>query len=236
VNQRLAATLLERRGHRVTIAGNGKEALAVLEQQSVDVVLMDVQMPEMGGFEATAAIRALEHETGMHLPIIAMTAHAMKGDRERCLGAGMDEYITKPLESKLLCRTVERVVAGSAVGPESSAGGGPSDALLERLGGDARLLADISQLFIDDAPRYLREIQTALNTRDHDALRAAAHGLKGAAANFETGPVVEAARSLEEMGRQAALDNADDAWKALNAAMEEMVVKLNGYIVVQPST
>ena len=108
VNQRLAATLLERRGHRVTIANNGLEALAVHATRRFDVVLMDVQMPEMGGFEATAAIRERELAAGVRVPIIAMTAHAMKGDRERCLDAGMDDYITKPLDRKQLCAVVER--------------------------------------------------------------------------------------------------------------------------------
>jgi two-component system, sensor histidine kinase and response regulator len=97
VNQKLAARLLEKRGHTVAIAGNGKEALAALEKQSFDLVFMDVQMPEMDGFEATAAIRGKEKTSGNHLPIIAMTAHAMAGDRERCLEAGMDDYITKPI-------------------------------------------------------------------------------------------------------------------------------------------
>jgi signal transduction histidine kinase/DNA-binding response OmpR family regulator len=108
VNQRLAAKLLERRGHRVTVVNNGREALAAIAVQQFDVVLMDVQMPEMGGFEATAAIRQREIESGAHVPIIAMTAHAMKGDRERCLESGMDDYLTKPLDSKLLIAVVER--------------------------------------------------------------------------------------------------------------------------------
>jgi two-component system, sensor histidine kinase and response regulator len=108
VNQRLAATLLERRGHHVTIANNGREALAALARQPFDVVLMDVQMPEMGGFEATAAIREREQETGAHVPIVAMTAHAMNGDRERCLAAGMDDYLTKPVS----VAGIDRVLAG----------------------------------------------------------------------------------------------------------------------------
>jgi CheY-like chemotaxis protein len=102
VNQLLATRLLERRGHSVTVAGNGKEALVALEKGSFDLVLMDVQMPEMDGFEATAAIREREKHIGNHLPVIAMTAHAMKGDRERCLAAGMDDYITKPIRPEEL--------------------------------------------------------------------------------------------------------------------------------------
>ena len=102
VNQVLAVRLLEKRGHRVTVAGNGKDALAALIRNSFDLVLMDVQMPQMNGFEATAAIREKEKSSGHHLPIIAMTAHAMVGDKERCLEAGMDGYLTKPIQLEKL--------------------------------------------------------------------------------------------------------------------------------------
>jgi CheY-like chemotaxis protein len=115
VNQLLATRLLERRGHSVTVAGNGKEALVVLEKGSFDLVLMDVQMPEMDGFEATAAIREKEKHFGNHLPVIAMTAHAMKGDKERCLAAGMDDYITKPIRPEELAELLAHYsVAASA--------------------------------------------------------------------------------------------------------------------------
>jgi signal transduction histidine kinase/DNA-binding response OmpR family regulator len=120
INQRLAVRLLEKRGHSVVVVGNGKEALKALEQTTFDVVLMDVMMPEMDGFQATAALRGREKESGEHTPIIAMTAHAMKGDRERCLAVGMDGYISKPLDVSELFETIERV-AGSECGarPES---------------------------------------------------------------------------------------------------------------------
>ena len=102
VNQRLATRLLEKRGHRVVVASNGRQALEALESASFDLVLMDVQMPEMDGFEATAAIREKEKANGLHLPVIALTAHAMKGDRERCLAAGMDGYLAKPIRQQEL--------------------------------------------------------------------------------------------------------------------------------------
>jgi signal transduction histidine kinase/CheY-like chemotaxis protein/HPt (histidine-containing phosphotransfer) domain-containing protein len=235
VNQRLAASLLERRGHRVSIAANGKEAIAALERLRVDVVLMDVQMPEMGGFEATAAIRLRERETGVHLPIVAMTAHAMKGDRERCLAAGMDEYITKPLDSKRLCAIVERVADSGTkdAGPIDAQTLPGYDAVLARLGGDAQLLADVSRLFIEDAPRHLREIRSAVDARDGAALRASGHALKGAAANFDAADVVNAARTLEEAGRTMDLAAAEPAWRTLESAMRELVGTLHAYASIQ---
>jgi CheY-like chemotaxis protein len=111
VNQKLAVRLLEKQGHTVAVAQNGLEALAHLKNSSFDVVLMDVQMPEMDGLTATRAIREQERHTGKHLPIIATTAHAMKGDRERCLEAGMDEYLSKPINARELYQTISQVLA-----------------------------------------------------------------------------------------------------------------------------
>jgi signal transduction histidine kinase/DNA-binding response OmpR family regulator/HPt (histidine-containing phosphotransfer) domain-containing protein len=226
VNQRLAATLLERRGHHVTIASNGREALAALARHRFDVVLMDVQMPEMGGFEATGAIREAERATGAHLPIIAMTAHAMKGDRERCLAAGMDEYLTKPLDSRHLCTLVEHIAAGRQPIDMDPPPAEISDQVLARVGGDRQLLAEISRLFVDDAPRHLERIREALEQRDGESLRRAAHGLKGAAANFEAEGVVTAARTLEEIGRTAAFDGHEAAWRALTLETKRLVTTL----------
>ncbi|MBI3400894.1 MAG: response regulator [Acidobacteria bacterium] len=226
VNQRLAASVLERRGHRVTIAGNGREALATLDRQAFDLVLMDVQMPEMGGLEAAAAIRARERGSAAHVPIVAMTAHAMKGDRERCLAAGMDEYLTKPLDSRQLCATVERLAGGAPLPPPVSAAPAVSDHVLARVGGDRELLAEISRLFVDDAPRHLERIRQALEARDGESLRRAAHGLKGAAANFDATGVVDAARALEEIGRTAQFDEHDAAWRALAFETERLIATL----------
>jgi signal transduction histidine kinase/CheY-like chemotaxis protein len=225
VNQRLAASLLERRGHHVTIAGNGIEAVDALSRHRFDVVLMDVQMPEMGGLEATAAIRARERDGSSHVPIVAMTAHAMKGDRERCLDAGMDEYLTKPLDSRRLCEVVEALAAGSPPVPLTSHAGhlGLSDQVLARVGGDRQLLAEISRLFIDDTPHHLARIQQAIDTRDADMLRRAAHALKGAAANFEADSVVAAARVLEEIGRDGRFDDAAAAWKVMRYEADRLI-------------
>ena len=118
VNQRVGSRLLEKRGHRVMVAGNGREALAALDKEQFDLVFMDLQMPEMDGFAATAEIRKREEETGIHQEVIALTAHAMVGDRERCLAAGMDGYLTKPIRTQeldnLLDKYVGRTMSASA--------------------------------------------------------------------------------------------------------------------------
>jgi len=229
VNQRLAASILERRGHKVAIAGNGREAVAATEHQTFDVVLMDVQMPEMGGFEATAVIRERERESGCHLPIIAITAHVMKGDRERCLAAGMDEYITKPLDSRRLCDLVEHMagIAPAAVAPVAPPTS-VSDEVLARVGGDRELLAEISRLFVDDAPTHLKRIRAAIDACDGEALRRAAHALKGAAANFDAAKLVDVARSLEEIGRNGNFAAQEAAWSALTQETDRLIIKLRG--------
>jgi hypothetical protein len=115
VNQKVAVRLLEKRGHNVEIAANGREAIAAAARRTFDVILMDVQMPEMGGLEATGLIRQHEESTGLHVPIIAMTAHAMAGDRERCLEAGMDDYIPKPIDSKTLYAVLGKFAPAACV-------------------------------------------------------------------------------------------------------------------------
>jgi two-component system, sensor histidine kinase and response regulator len=120
VNQLLATRLLEKRGHHVIVAHNGTDALAALDRQRFDLVLMDLQMPEMDGFEATAAIREREKGGGFHIPVIALTAHAMKGDREKCLAAGMDGYLTKPIRTHELDDILEECVSRRSASPAPS--------------------------------------------------------------------------------------------------------------------
>jgi CheY-like chemotaxis protein len=111
INQKVAVHILGKKGHKVTVANNGQEVLSILKKKTFDLILMDVQMPEMDGFEATVTIRKKEKKTRSHIPIIAMTAHAMKGDRERCLDAGMDDYVAKPLKPEELMKTIERAMS-----------------------------------------------------------------------------------------------------------------------------
>jgi CheY-like chemotaxis protein/HPt (histidine-containing phosphotransfer) domain-containing protein len=230
VNQRLATSVLERRGHRVTTVHNGQEAIAAIDDGAFDVVLMDVQMPIMGGLEATMAIRSREH-AGSRLPIIAITAHAMKGDRERCIAAGMDEYLSKPINPRQLCATVERV-AGAPMGgaqPTQRARDGRYQAILARVGGDMQFLTDITQLFLDGLPGHLSRIRRALDARNGPELQRAAYGLREAATNFEAAAVVDAARTLEHMGGTADFADEERAWIRLTSETSLLTSALRAY-------
>ena len=211
VNQRVASGVLRRRGHEVTVVGDGLQAVAAVAGQTFDVVLMDVQMPNMDGFEATAAIRAGEAVSGGHLRIIAMTAHAMTGDRDRCLRAGMDGYVSKPFDVRLLCAVVEQEEAAPSLAPP----GFERAAALERLGGDTQLLSEVIQLFLVDCPLRLAAIKAAVDARDGDAISREAHGLKGAAGNLSAVSLFETAEILEQLGRENRFEAAEAALRRL---------------------
>jgi CheY-like chemotaxis protein len=186
---------------------------------------MDVQMPGMDGFETTAAIRQKETATRTRIPIIAMTAHAMAGDRERCLQAGMDAYVAKPVNSRELFEVIDRVTAVKAKkGSRSARTPAPGSALdeaalLERFKGDARLAAKLARLFLDDQPRLMTNIEQAVARRDPAKLARAAHALKGAVSNFAAPRAAAAAGKLEAL---AWAGNVDDAQKALAALRVEV--------------
>ena len=223
VNQRVASGLLSKRGHRVTIVENGREALDALERETFDLVLMDLQMPVMGGLDATAAIRERERRTGGHVRIVAMTAHAMSGDRDRCLSAGMDDYLSKPIDQALLFEAVEQR-ARAAAAPETARAPAVNLAqALERLGGDRQLLSDVVGVFLEDCPRQLANVKLAVDARDADAIRQAAHALKGAAGNLAATDVFEAAQTLERIGAERRLDAAEAGWRRLSAAAAELL-------------
>lgn len=217
VNQRVASGLLARRGHHVTVVQNGREALARLDQETFDLVLMDLQMPVMGGLDATVAIRLRERGTGQHVRIVAMTAHAMNRDRERCLAAGMDGYLSKPIDPLLLFAAVETDGAGDGV--QAAVAGRATfdeDDMRRRMSGDDALMTDVIRLFLEDLPVRLAAIEAAVTGRNADALRTAAHALRGAAGNVSAGALCDAARVLERAGAESRLDAADAAWRQLS--------------------
>jgi signal transduction histidine kinase/CheY-like chemotaxis protein len=230
VNQRVATGLLTRRGHDVVVAQNGREALEAVERASFDVVLMDVQMPEMGGFEATAAIRARESRTGGHLRIVAMTAHAMIGDRERCLAAGMDDYLSKPINRERLFAIVEGASPGGEGPP-----GNPSldrESLLNRLGGDEELLQDVLRIFLEDAPAQISALEQAILARDAERIRVAAHALKGAAGNLSAPALFDATRAMEQFGASGDVQAAEAARERLLAEAVDVLENLKRLLAI----
>jgi PAS domain S-box-containing protein len=240
VNQQFAARLLQKRGHTVTVASNGREAMALLKNVRFDLVLMDVQMPEMDGFEAAALIRKAEESTGKHLPIIAMTAHAMEGDRERCLAAGMDGYVSKPIKVDDLFEAIENL-GQSPVVPEVTAKAEPHDqepidiaSALAHVGGDAGLLNEMVTLFLKELPELLTILREAVSAGDAKAVERAAHKLRGSVSNFAAKPAFEAALKLEVLGREGNLSVAEPAYADLEMEINRLksaMAKLNGLAV-----
>ncbi len=228
-NQKLALGLLGKEGHSVVVANNGAEAVAALERGGYDLVLMDVQMPEMDGFEATRLIRAREAALGQHTPILAMTAYAMKGDRERCLAAGMDGYVSKPIRARELFDAIAQV-AGTAPPPPVPAGSEPLgpgeapdwEAALERVGGDRALLVDLVRIFLKECPGWLAEMRRGLGAGDARVVQRAAHNLKSCLGNFGARAAFERALRVEQLGREGDLAGADEACRALEQSLERL--------------
>jgi two-component system sensor histidine kinase/response regulator len=231
VNQRLAVRILEKQGHSVVVAGNGKEALAVLERAAFDLILMDLEMPELGGFEATARIREREEDTGQHTPILALTAHAMKGDRERCLRAGMDGYVAKPILARELYQAIAELVAEvpPPVPPnqQCAAGDGAGPVLdreeaLIRVGGDRQLLQELVEVFREECPVMMGEIRNAIQTGDAGKLKRMAHSLKSAVGTLGGKAAFELALRMEAMGREGDLGQAGATLPVLEQAIHQL--------------
>lgn len=229
VNQRLALRLLEKMGHRITVVDNGLDALERTVQGGFDLILMDVQMPELDGLTAARRIRQWEVAHGGHVPIIAMTARAMQGDRERCLEAGMDDYLSKPIDSERLRQLVSRFHVEQA-GPVLAWRG----ALL-RLDGDTGLLLELAALFIDDGPQLMQTLYEALDADDLQASQRAVHSLQGVLVNFGAQRAISQAErmsaSLHEPAQQA-------QWRGqaqeLGAAVDEVYAALQALIAAGP--
>jgi signal transduction histidine kinase/CheY-like chemotaxis protein len=209
VNQAVITRALQKMGHTPVLAQTGIEALELASTEKFDVVFMDIQMPEMDGLAATAAIREKEITTRTHLPIFAMTAHAMAGDRERCLEAGMDGYITKPVRFSDIEQTLSGLTkepATSNAPPEEASWN--RDEALGRIDGDEELLQEMCQIFLEHSPELLQKLQQAVAAGDFDGVTRAAHSLKGEAGYLSAGGTSQAARELEEMGRGKDLSRA----------------------------
>lgn len=235
VNRKLASSILHRAGHNAILVINGREAVDAVARERFDVVLMDVQMPVMGGFEATRLIRELESGSGRRTPIIAVTAHAMKGDREACFEAGMDGFAPKPIHSAKLLEMLERLGSESPLRGPSREGetedAGRADALdeaalLKLVGGNRELVGELAEMFLEDLEPRVTEITAAVSERDAVRLRSGAHALSGSAGSLKAGVVSAAAAVLEGMGRSGELAGVHHALAELNVAIASLRPRL----------
>ena len=230
VNQKVAMKILEKGGHRIDAVGNGREALEALKGVQYDIVLMDVQMPEMDGYTATRQIRNLQSAV-RNIPVIAMTAHAMKGDREKCLAAGMDDYTTKPVKPKDLLETVQRWAGKQVLHPAlendklSAPLSPPVDMkhLQEITGGDSEFKREITELFLKDTEEHLSRLKKAIDEKNASALESEAHYAKGGGGNMGAHKFAELALALETKGKSGSLEGAQD--KLTELAVEFQRVK-----------
>lgn len=239
VNQKLAVALLTPLGHKVTVVNNGRDAVDLSARQDFDVVLMDVQMPEMSGPDAATAIRDREIVRGGHLPIVAMTAHALQGDRERCLASGMDDYVSKPIRVEKLYEALRRVsvtpqpgasAPASTVTDDRDASPIDQDIAMKNVNGDRALLVELMQAFLDECPELLQEVRAAVDVGDAGRLYRAAHTLRGA---MQTLGVTHAAclvEQLENAGRSGAPDEARLLIAPFQQEAGDLIAYLRDYV------
>jgi CheY-like chemotaxis protein/HPt (histidine-containing phosphotransfer) domain-containing protein len=252
VNQRLAVLLLEKHGHKVSVVGDGEKAWRAATTERFDVVLMDVQMPIMDGLNAVRKIRVHEAKHGGHVPVVAMTAHAMKGDRERCLEAGMDGYVTKPIRPQDLYDAIAKVVTNpvpdatnvdsasqheATVGPRSL----PAAAIdwnqaLVHTGGDEALMRTIIEVFLEEYPGMLDELKSAMDAEDFSRLKRAAHTLKGSCGYFAAKEAFEIALALEKCGENSDTTGVDTLYEHLNDALHRMLPDLHAFLRAAPAS
>ena len=241
VNQKLAIRLLEKTGHRVQLAVNGREAVELAASTQFDLILMDLQMPVMGGLEATQKIRQYEAAVGKHTPILAMTAHAMKGDREKCFEAGMDGYVSKPIQTDLLKSEIARLSRkGSGEQPMNTVphefnGSRPAGAvnlpeLLARVENDWELLREIAGIFREEFPRYTTALRVAIQGVDFEKAREAAHALKGMLANLAAGHASEAAGEMEQLAKGEQQTALADSFTKFELDTAGLLVELEGHM------
>jgi two-component system sensor histidine kinase/response regulator len=239
-NQKLAVGVLTRQGHSVTIAGTGREAVRAWESQFFDIILMDVQMPEMDGLEATQAIRQLELRTGTHIPIVAMTAHAMTGDRERCLESGMDEYLSKPIRARQIAEKLSLLFRGPTatqdVSPREERPAVSShpvvdwEQALAGIDGDRELLAEVIAAFVETLPATIKSLEVSLQTRQPEVFQRTAHSLKGELMAIGATAAVEVARDLELLARERRLADAELVLAQLKTRLSELQPQLLSFM------
>jgi len=228
VNQTLATRLLEKLGHKVTLANNGLEAVQLWEGGQFDAILMDVDMPVMNGYEATEQIREKEQTGGHHVPIVAMTAHAMQGAREECLRHGMDGYLTKPIDTEALWRELDSLSQGTAAEavpaqPQRKLAVADLDKALKTMDDNRELFDEIVRLFLEDAPPHMQTIKDGMARGDAKAVRHSAHTLKGMSGIFAAERTMQAAERVEKIAGQ---DGCGEAVADLEIALDELLAAI----------
>ncbi len=232
VNQELMEYVLKRDGHKVTLASDGQQVLEVLKDNSFDVILMDAQMPRLDGLETTSVIRRQEAQagTGQHIPIIAITAHALQGDREKCLAAGMDEYLAKPVKSGKLLQIVRSLTSAQPDQDAPEARPGESvfnrEELLDHVGHDLAILQRMVSVFVESTPRRLEAIGRAISMHDGATLQSQIHKLRGAVTTFYSDAAVQAALDLEAAARKADFSGAHISYLALDRLLRRLTPEL----------
>jgi CheY-like chemotaxis protein len=221
----------------VVLAINGQEAIEKFQQHPIDVVLMDVQMPEVDGFEATAEIRKLQSETNSRIPIIALTAHASAADRKRCLAAGMDEYIAKPFRATDLYELIDRQTGFRSTVQANSNGGTPnSDRLVdwerafETVGGDHQLLCDLIKVFLKDRDSMVANIEKAISAKNDKELRLSSHSIKGALTHLGARESAILATQLEEMATLREWDNVEPVFEEFTQSLKPLSAEMTRFV------
>jgi len=223
VNLEFAAEALRRLGHSVATAANGTEALRLLQARSFDIALVDVQMPEMDGFEVARRLRAVER--GHHTRLIALTAYTAPEDRDRCIASGMDGVLTKPLTQNRLAA----VLRGQSPEPDG-------DTILEAVGGNVKLLARVRDAFVSQSPRLITAMRDGIAQRNADVLYRSAHTLKGAISNFGMGEALDAAIQIERAGRDADFARASALLPKLEVAVRELEDRMSATLAAAQSS
>jgi two-component system, sensor histidine kinase and response regulator len=239
VNQKLAIRLLEKMGHKVTLAVNGQKALELVQRHKYDVILMDIQMPVLGGMEATRSILDLEKVRGVHTPIIAMTAHAMTGDADKCLQAGMEGYVSKPIRTELLSAEIERVTRTKVKWKEKTMQESKSLAvgtsvnlpeLLARVDNDRELLRDLLSIFAEEFPRYLLALQDAVAHEDVKQVATVSHTLKGMLSNLAVTKAAASAGQLEQQAHVGDQSSLKQAFAAFELDVQGLLPEMETYM------
>jgi len=228
-NQTFILRLLEKNGFQAILVENGQQAVETFSSDTFDIILMDVQMPEMDGFEATGKIRNIEEQNGGHIPIIAMTAYATEGDRERCLAAGMDDYVSKPISAVKLFKAIEALLPAekSAETGNGQKGTLPEkDNLVKSFENDRGLFKELVGIFVNDYPQMLNTLRTSLKALDAKTFSRTAHSLKGMLRNFQAEAAADTAFDLEKRGKQGELDGTDRIIENLAGQIDEVAQKL----------